>query len=280
MAVSLRASVSADALTIAAAFLTLATVAKLAGGPEPSRPARDFWVLGLSAGVLCATKLPYAPLAAAVLLIPARRWPGGRRGPALAAILACAVAATAWSVAVAASLHVELRPETDRGRQIHDAFAEPLRAASVIAADAWTHGPRYLAQLVGVQLGWLDTRLPWLLVLSYMALLAWLAMADTEGGDGTGLRAKPRLFLAALALSVTVLVIASQYAAFTPYRAASVDGVQGRYFLPLLPAAALVLRGRGVGAGLSSRGVFAALAAFAAAAAAATCLAVIARFYG
>jgi hypothetical protein len=44
-----------------------------------------------------------------------------------------------------------------------------------------------------------------------------------------------------LAATAAAAVIASQYVIFTPYGADSVEGVQGRYFLPLVPVAALAL---------------------------------------
>jgi hypothetical protein len=41
-----------------------------------------------------------------------------------------------------------------------------------------------------------------------------------------------------------LLLSASQYASFTPLGADHVDGLQGRYYLPLVPAAALAVPAR------------------------------------
>jgi uncharacterized membrane protein len=53
-----------------------------------------------------------------------------------------------------------------------------------------------------------------------------------------------RLLLVLAALATLALVSASQYATWTPYGADYVEGIQGRYFIPLAPAVAWIFHTR------------------------------------
>ncbi len=243
IALTTLASVSADVVPLGAAFLVTAAAAKRALAPAESLRRSD-WALLCGAGVaLCLTKPPYALLALAPAIVPPARWPRGGRGPALAAGYAAAVVvACGVSLGSALAADVSARPDAavDRQAQMREVVREPLRAAWIVAADAVEHGPRYALQLVGVQLGWLDTRLPLWLAAAYLAVLLALPGLDS-GPPPPGLRLGRRLALLALATAAAAAVIASQWVTFTPSGAEYVEGVQGRYFLPLVPAAALAL---------------------------------------
>lgn len=242
MALTTCASVSADVVTLGAAFLLTATATKLALAPAEAIRRRDYAALLGAAVVLCLAKVPYALLALAPGIMPRDRWPGGARRAAFAAgYLAAVVLAAVLALGVALALDVPIRPEAsvDREAQMREAVREPLRLARVVAGDALAHGPRYAVQAVGIQLGWVDTRLPWWLAVGYVAVLAALLVVDS--GARPALRLGQRAWLAALVAAAAAAIIASQYFVFTPYRAEFVDGVQGRYFLPLLPALALAL---------------------------------------
>lgn len=241
MALFLRASVSADALGTAMAFLLAATVAKLAWGEEERARWRDVAVLVACSTGLCLSKPVYAPLAFLVLLIPAARLP--RRGAALLLHGAVMAGALTLALATAGAADISIRPDApvDADRQIADALADPLRVAGIVAEDYLRRGPRYAAQIVG-QLGWLDVNLPKALLGGHLLLLGLVALLDTRTTVAVSL--PQRVVLTLVALATMALVSASQYAVWTPYGADHVEGVQGRYFLPLAPAAVWIFHTR------------------------------------
>jgi uncharacterized membrane protein len=243
MAVFLRASASADALGTTVAFLLAGTAARLAWGEEEQGRWRDVAVLTACSAALCLSKPVYVPLALVVLLIPAARFPGGRRGPALLLFGAVTAAAFGLGMATAGAVDVPVRVDVpvDRARQIESALAEPFRVAWIITEDYLHLGRRYVAQVVG-QLGWLDANLPKPLLWGYAALLGLLALFDTR--RTVAVSPGQRLLLVLVALATLALVSASQYATWTPYGADYVEGIQGRYFLPLAPAVAWILHTR------------------------------------
>ena len=242
MATSLRGSVSADAFTIAAAFLLVAVVASHAWGPDRKIDGRDHLVLVACSAAVCLTKLPYCPLVFLVLLLPVERFRPGERGLRLGSfflIVTCAAGLAAWS---AYRIDLPLRPGADRMLQIRDALAEPGRFVLLLLRDAIEHTPRYVVQLIGFKLGWLDTRLPWWVIFTSLATLAGLAVLDVDARRIPSTSA--RLVLAVVLAVTLVSITASQYATWTPYRAAHIEGIQGRYFLSVTPVAALLFQSR------------------------------------
>lgn len=278
MAVFLRASASADVTSTGAAFLLAAGVAQLAWGEDAAVRRRDLVLLTASAAVLCASKAVYFPLAFLPVLIPASRFPRGRRAAFLLLHLAVSLALAAWGIAASRAVGtIRFDVAADPSRQIHDALAHPLSLLRIVASDYLVHAPRYLGQFVG-QLGWLDTKLPIPFLLTYLAVLAALVLVDTN----PRLEVQPwqRWIVAGLTLSVLLLISASQYAAWTPYGAQHVEGLQGRYFIPLVPAAVWLFHGRGVTDRFSFRDPAAGLAAFSLLSFGISVWALVTRYYG
>jgi uncharacterized membrane protein len=233
MSLALLASASADVTTLAAAFTLISAAARRAwGNGEPRRS--DLVLLTLGSAVLCASKPPYLPLALLAFLIPAARLPRGRRG-FLAAHLSLSLLMAAWAFVGArriGPLHFDTA--IDAGRQIHDSLTNPPRFFRVLAVDYALHAPRYLSQMVG-KLGWLDVQLPVALIVVWLTLLGALLFLDA--GPRLDVRRWQRGIAAVVTLTAMALISASQYAVWTPYGADFIQGVQGRYFLPLIPVA-------------------------------------------
>lgn len=241
MALSLLGSASADVTTVASSFVLVSTVAKLAWGTgEASRG--DLLLIAVASAVLCASKPPYLPLALLVLLIPVARLPRDRRAAFLMLHFGLSLLAASWPVARSrVANYGRLEAGIDPGRQIHDSLLHPVHFLGVVIMDYTVHAPRYLSQLVG-RLGWLDVQLPILLLVVYLAVL--LALVFLEASPRIEVRPWQRGIAAVAALAGLVLVSASQYAVWTPYGAALIEGLQGRYFLPLVLPAAWIFHNR------------------------------------
>jgi uncharacterized membrane protein len=236
MAVALRASVSADALALAAACLWVATIAYAAFGAEALR-RRDVVALTTAATLLCATKAAYVPLLALVLLVPRARWPSRRRARWAWATVGASIVIviTTWAIATARAVPaLRVDAAVDPPRQAAHALAHPLSFAGIVLRDYVVHALRYAAQLVG-KLGWLDVPLPRVFVGGYLLLLATLIALD--GSPELEVRASHRWLVGIAAAACLMLVSASQYALWTPLGANWVEGVQGRHLLPIAVAA-------------------------------------------
>lgn len=248
MTVWLAGSVNQDGLLIAVACLGMALLTRA--------DRRSFWMGTALLALLALQKPPFLPL---VLLPLARSVAGlGWRSRMAAAVLV-AVPGVLWSLAVMHWVSVPLLPGASyhpgplwpgdphlifrssvAGAQVKVILAHPLRVALLPLTVQAAHFATYWRQCVGV-VGDLTIDLPrWMYALWTLALLSALG-ALTGAARPLG-RWLPLAAVLALAGSAE-LIFLTQYMTWTPVGAARVDGVQGRYFIPMLPIL-LLLAGR------------------------------------
>jgi uncharacterized membrane protein len=231
MAMFLRSSVSADALTTASAFLLTATVAKLAFGPVSPNPAHDLTILAASSVAVCLTKPVYFPLVVAAAAIPANRLPVRRRRLFLLTVLAISITAVTAALLIAApsvgsiSYAAELR--------IEDVLRRPFHLIGLVVTDLVKTAPRYGAHFIG-HLGWLDTELPLPLLLTYAACLLAFVVLDR---DPSIVIAPCQRAIWAFAVVASLMAIGAAMYLFL----GRIEGIQGRYFHPIALAAVWVL---------------------------------------
>ena len=127
---------------------------------------------------------------------------------------------------------------SDTSSQAGYVLDHPFKALTVVVTDLVIHAPRYLSHFIG-RLGLLDTPLPLPLLGVWLIALAGAALAS----DGA-----PRHWQRAVAAGVFVLlclgITFALYAAWSPVGASYVEGVQGRYFIPIAPMIFLVAANR------------------------------------
>ena len=238
-AIYARSVVSGDGLTLASAMVVSALYLKHAGSPDIapfwSRPA---WV------ALCALSKPpnivFVMLEAAVRPFAQlrRHWP-----LLIVGVLPAVILSVGW--ALISSFDVALWRLTDvADRQQFDPFwrlrfmwDDPWHFFRLLAGSSrWIAD--YGLQLVGV-LGWLDTPMH---PLAYPAAgigLGALLCAQLDLPVQTRLRVAAVFGTTVLAYCLAVFFIF--YLVWTPVSADQIRGVQGRYFVPILPLASMTL---------------------------------------
>lgn len=231
------ASPSPDGMVNAGSLL-LAALAIAAVVRAKVTPSALFGVVAAGA-LVAATKLPYLPLSLAALFALWRAEPRSARRivPYLAAFIATVAIPLLWiKISNASAVNHSQRFETDPAAQIAFLLSHPFDIPGLVLSTFATYGKAYLMQIIGV-LGWLDAPLP---RGAFTALCAGLVATLTLDG----VAAKPMLrstFLAAIAASAG-LILLSLYLTWNPlFSLEPVQGLQGRYFLPLLPFLAFLI---------------------------------------
>ena len=252
MSLWLAGSVSQDGPLIATACLSAALFTRNETWARLGR-------LVLLALVLLA-KPPYLPLA--LLALPPS-WPGSfalrawRRLPgALAPAMAVALPALAWSVLIGRVVltgvvkgppapagplwpgdHARVFAETDAGAQLQVLLHHPSLFLRLPWAALLRDGGLWFTQMLG-QLGLLDLPVPTaLLVLCAIALAAGLLAALHP------MPAPARPLVWAAAPLCVLAILLAEYLSWTPVGATAIEGMQGRYLIPLLPFLALGMPG-------------------------------------
>jgi uncharacterized membrane protein len=240
MAITLRASLSADAAAFTAACVFVGLVAEASSGSRPLR-GRDLAALIGAGAALALTKLPYIPLLLLALSIPAERFSAPSRRRFLMSYGAVALAAALFSIACWRRIPVAMRPDVDPATQMHFLVAHPLSVLQVLAHDIARSWLLYLMEAMGALLGWLDIGVSPVIIYADLFLIALMLMLDAEISGLPSRR--QRWFLLISVTTVAFLVLVSQYVSWTE-PGHDLQGVQGRYFLPIAPATAVLLEPR------------------------------------
>ncbi len=263
-------SISQDALLVAFSALVFGVLSSSMlqrPGDRPSRGSASYrirynrWIAG-SYVALTAVNMSrpvYLSLLALPLVIPppCGSEPGPRsrsriaefvrcRSRALLALLISVAAIGVWTLLDGLYVYSVLpRPRVKPHAQLLLVLQHPLRDLTIAVRTLSANGVYYVHSFEGL-LAWASLILPaWTYVLLTVALLLALVVGDPlEAGAG---RTK-LLPLAGRTLSVATVVVlgiafveGAELLTWTPLGSTVIQGVQGRYFLPLAPFVALLL---------------------------------------
>jgi uncharacterized membrane protein len=241
------ASLSPDATILSSA--SIVTAIGLRCYHEPKWVTRDVIAMAIGGTLLCVIKPVYLPLL--VLGLPAalpspQDSLNASRKKVMLAVFHTIIVATVLVIAIAwlysnASVFTSAAPdpavEGSGIGQTQFIASHPLGFVQVLVRTLARDGGVYIRQGIGV-LGWLNLPLPtWLYVTAISAfLLGALMPADSQSLPWWIL-----VWAALLVVASAVLVEIALYIAWTGVGAAVIEGVQGRYFLPMLPLAGVVI---------------------------------------
>ena len=234
MSLGLAASLSGDGILIGLSALAAACATRGDG--------RGWWAAAGLVTLAGLTKLPYAPLLLVLLTS------GGTAFPVRLGVLALSAGVMlGWAAYNQAAVMgtvgwplYEAGPLWPGAPRSFDRF-DPHAQLQVLAADltravtlpvqVFMQNPWIWRQMIGV-LGWLSIEMPGWVYSMWTGVLALAALGLlVECGPGPA----PALAgLLAIVLSAWAITLV-QYLGWSQVGATSIDGVQGRYFLPLLP---------------------------------------------
>jgi uncharacterized membrane protein len=209
------ASLSADAATIGLAWVFTALLLV---------PPRRVWVVALAGFALALCKPAYFLIALLAVVVPLR-W------RSRVVVIAATAAGTLLSLAVAGRGAYNPRAglPVDAAAQIRCIAAAPFQFARVAMNDVLTNGRFYIEEMIG-RFGANEIKLSPFVVTVEIILL--IAVALTAG-------AAPRARTRIAAVTITVMtffgILLSQYLIWSIVCGDAIEGVQGRYFLEILP---------------------------------------------
>lgn len=255
MSLHLNASYSYDSFIIGSALLYIALLVKFAFS-DCEFSLRDKVALCALIALLAPCKGVYFLLGFLVLLVPAARFSSKRESVLFKAGLITLCLAT--TLLFKASGIIESRvvdpaaslPEgmgargTEAGYfySVGGLLSHPSRMVGLMLNTAYGYFDWYLGSLLGYNLGWFQVEAPFGITAALLLLV--LGSVVSYPKDARVLSAATRVvFLCISALGV-LLIVGVFALTYTFDTEATVQGVQGRYFIPFLPLILLALRSR------------------------------------
>jgi len=226
MTLAQMASASQDALLFPTAAVAAALFIRLLRGE--SSDIGGFALLCVLLAVVSTGRFTYGTLA----LLPLTLHRVSLLYRVLGA-LAVAAAAIGWSWIASSFALVQFGlPGANASGQVRHILAQPWSVFDLAVNTVKYQYDLYLESFVG-KLGWLDVRLPWLyLALAWGVILLGILTSVTVGALTRRAGAVTGIVSFALLASAAAL-FAALYISWTPVGNFIVDGVQGRYFIPL-----------------------------------------------
>ena len=275
MSLSLMASVSQDGPLIAFAALAAAIFIRLSRNDDAETPLRLFVTMCVSIGLIALARPVYVVFCVLPLLAVRHRWTVRVAGAA-----AIVVSVGLWMLLVAPIAPFALGADANAPAQIAFILAHPGTALSTLIHTLSGSASGYYLEMFVGRLGWLDTALP-----ASFHRLAWIVLVVAAVATAAGLRARaPRLAVVTIVgaiLAAFAALLLVEYVAWTKPDMEIIQGMQGRYLIPLalFAAAALPALGRRPGAQRIARALFWLLWLFPPISIAVTIFTVIRRYY-
>jgi uncharacterized membrane protein len=247
MTLHLAASYSYDVLLISGFFLLTAVCMDFAYHAEKVRVV-DILLLAAVMAIAGPCKMVYAVFAGLCLLIPVKKFGGWGRW-----LISAVCVLGAWVLAMVlinGQTVASYASETDNyiswageaGYSMNLLLHQPVHTMQMFFRTMVWQAELWHLSMLGAYLGNLDTVLdvPYLVILGLTGCL--LALAFRKPGDQIEIRPLQKCWIWFLCLVCTGALMLSMLLAWTPLSSKIICGVQGRYFLPFLPAFLLTLK--------------------------------------
>jgi uncharacterized membrane protein len=182
--------------------------------------------------VLC--KFTYFPLLLLLLVTPIERFSSKKQWRIFisCSIIIVIFLVVSWNLFVQYLVNTIItNPNVIPGEQIHFIINNPFYYLYIMTKDLFTNYATYIIQTN--TLGWLQVPLVYIQWWSPLFLFV-VGLLSTES-ESLRIDKKQKIIMSMTWILVWVLISTALYITWTPVGVERIDGIQGRYFIPLLP---------------------------------------------
>lgn len=248
MTIQLAFSFSYDAVINGLAFLFVANCLYLAYGTERIK-LRDLILLCVLGILLAPCKNgAYLPICFVSLMIPKKRFEAPKQyWLFLVALLGTSVlsfginsfSAVFGATSAQGAEHI-IPWAGSPGYTIGFIFSNPMTFLRLLINTLVQKGDFYVTSLLGKELGWFEIPINLTIIAAFLVLLLLSSLKKQDEPQSIKLGGK--LWMAFLCAGVFLIVELGMFTGWTPLGFSTIEGVQGRYFLPILPLLLLLVR--------------------------------------
>lgn len=244
-------SYSYDSVVIEFAFLYFAVLFRLIYGKGTVKKAQIFWYALFMVILSVCKGGAYMPLCLLTLLIPAERFSQKRQKRIFVGAMAL-IAAAAFLTSTLSSVLFVVNPTAEQTEAAYLAgenfgvsglLEQPMEFILISGRTLFLSCDAFLENMLGMQLGWLDINVSRIVIygMLLLILLSVLPIEDGRKRSAPEATKRQRLSYAAVILLSAGMIFTSMFISWTPKESKEIFGIQGRYFLPMLPLAITLL---------------------------------------
>ena len=229
-------SMSPDAITISVAYLFTAYVLNIVFNKEKMVRKVDVFVLAVLSILISLCKVVYLPLVGLLLLIPREKFKTRKQQVlTVGIIMAVSIIANLVWLGVS-SMYLSMYKDGNSGDQLSTLLHNPIEYLQRLFTTISVFGGDYIYSLLGLELGWNEFAYMYTLFPLLFGLLFIYANTSDESVKVRFTKYQ-NIIIGLIILAVVGLIFTSLYIQWNEPQNTTIIGVQGRYFIPLIPIA-------------------------------------------
>lgn len=229
-------SLSPDAMTISLSFFYIAYILNIAFNNKIKRiGAKEESILLITSIIISLCKIVYLPLVLLLFIIPKEKF--GNKRKKVINILIIGLIATMLNLVwlkYSSGKYLSNFRDGDSKYQVMLLFKNPVEYIKKLIYTFNINGKEYLSGMLGEVLGWEERIRLGFIVPSIMFILI-LTEIITDETLRNKFNKKQKWVMIGTILIIVLLIFTSLYVQWTTVCSESILGVQGRYFIPILP---------------------------------------------
>lgn len=247
MSMHLAASYSYDVMVLSMSFFFIGYTLYLAYDKQKVR-VTDWIFLGISMAVLTPIKLVYVFMVLLCLLIPAAKSISKKRHWICTGIVLGSGVLSLAILRLSALLKYLTRTETTAaytgkpGYTVGYLLSHLEETVKLFYNTLKNQGAEYLYGSVGNKLGWLEINIHTFWIWCFLIILLMGILCSK--GEKQFIQGREKLLMGFISLAVIGSTMLALCLSWTVQGTPIIEGIQGRYFLPVLPLIALLFRNR------------------------------------
>ena len=235
-------SLSPDSMTISVAFFYIAYILHLSFGKKEQLGIKEKVILLISSIIIALCKIVYIPLVGLILIIPKEKFKNQENKNKI--LNFCVIAGIAVLINLVwlaiSSRYLSTFREGDSKIQVLLALQNPILYIQNVLYTFNLNSSNYLLSLFGADLGWGELiKLYSVVPYAFLGIYLFTSITDNELKDK--FKKYQIVWITLVILAIVGLVFTSLYVQWTTVGQTSIAGIQGRYFLPILPLIMLIV---------------------------------------
>lgn len=230
-------SLSPDGFTICLSLLFLAYILKLCYAKEKITKI-DLVILTIVGGTLALCKIVYIVLLLMIFMLPSKKFETTKKsfGYKICFIIAAVGLNVIW-LKISAGYMVEFNPGVDSAMQVKFVLTHMLRYALIVIRTTIMNGSFYIRTMFGSLMGAASIETNSIIWITYLIL--FITSICLCPMPNIKIQKNNVIILFVTFLSGCALIYTSLYVQWTPYKNDVINGIQGRYFTPIIATLAM-----------------------------------------